>query len=170
MNIAFFHGLESLSITDKSEYLYRKFPNAYAPTIDYHNPTAFDEVLKQVKDRKIDLLAGSSMGGWFAYCISTLTGIPTVLFNPAVQGRSFEPAVKIGSKPAAHQIVLGKRDNIINPIKTIEWFKTNGIGTPKFNWESNDHRTPLDIFQKYISMNEKFVMKFESFLQRINNT
>jgi len=166
MKIAFFHGLESPAVSDKSEYLQGKFPDAYTPAIDYNNPSSFDEVLKQVKDRKIDLLVGSSMGGWFAYCISTLTGIPTVLFNPGVQGRTFDPNVRIGSKAAKHQVVLGKRDEVLAPIKTVAWFKENGIGTPKFNWESNDHRTPLNIFQKYISMNEKYVMTFESFCNR----
>ena len=164
MKIAFFHGLESAPVSDKSEYLQSKFPGAYTPAIDYKKSGAFDEILKEVKRRKIDLLTGSSMGGWFAYCISTLTGIPAVLFNPAVHSRPYEPAVKIGSNKAKQVVVLGKNDDVIDPAKTVEWFKTNGVNNVKYHYENNDHRTPIGVFQKYVGMNERHVMTFESFL------
>jgi hypothetical protein len=164
MKIAFFHGLESPAVSDKSKYLHSIYPDAYTPEIDYRKASAFDTVLKEVKERKIELLSGSSMGGWFAYCISTLTGIPTVLFNPALHSRPFEPNVKTGSRGAKHRIILGKNDDVIDPNKTVEWFKENGIGSAKYYWENNDHRTPIGIFQKYISMNESYVMTFENFV------
>ena len=152
--IAFFHGLESPAISDKSEYLLSTFPNSYAPAIDYSKAGIFDEVLKEVKKRKIDLLVGSSMGGWFAYCISTITGIPTILFNPAVHSRYMEPEVKRGSTPAKHTVVMGKKDEIISPEKTQKWFKSEGVGSFNYKMESNGHRTPLGIFRKYLSVHE----------------
>jgi len=152
--VAFFHGLESKPVSDKSKAIQNMFTDTYIPAMDYRRSDMFDEVLNQVKERGIDLLVGSSMGGWFAYCISTLTGIPTVLFNPAVQGRSFEPNVKMGSKSAKHTVVLGKKDNLIIPEKTVEWFDKNGAGNITYNWESNGHRTPNNIFTKYVGMYE----------------
>ena len=95
------------------------------------------------------------MGGWFAYCISTLTGIPTILFNPAVHSRSAEPSVHLGSSRANHIVVLGKHDDIIDPQKTKNWFKSEGVGSFNYKMESNDHRTPLGIFRKYLSVYEQ---------------
>lgn len=169
MKVAFFHGLESPAISDKSEYLQSAFPDAYVPAMDYNKSGLFDEVLKEVKKRNIDLLIGSSMGGWFAYCISTLTGIPTVLFNPAVHSRSVEPGVYRGSSRANHTVVLGKSDDLIDPQKTKNWFKTDGVGSVNYKMESNGHRTPMSVFRKYLSAYEsqsaqKHVMLFEQWL------
>ena len=83
MRVAFFHGLESPAISDKTVALEKLFDYVYDPAMDYKDSGLFNKVLAEVKKQKIDLLIGSSMGGWFAYCISTLTGIPTLLFNPA---------------------------------------------------------------------------------------
>ena len=169
MKVAFFHGLESAPISDKSEYLLSAFPDAYVPAMDYSKSGLFDEVLKEVKKRNIDLLVGSSMGGWFAYCISTLTGIPTILFNPAVHSRTMEPSVYRGSSRANHTVVLGKSDNLIDPQKTKNWFKTDGVGSFNYKMENNGHRTPIGIFRKYLSAHEsqtptKHVMLFEQWL------
>lgn len=169
MKVAFFHGLESPAISDKSEYLQSAFLDSYSPAMDYSKAGLFDEVLKEVKKRKIDLLVGSSMGGWFAYCISTLTGIPTVLFNPAVHSRPIETGVYRGSLSANHTVVLGKSDNLIDPQKTKNWFKTDGVGSVNYKIENNGHRTPIGIFRKYLSAYESqstqsHVMLFEHWL------
>jgi len=149
--IAFFHGLESQAVSDKTAYLNENFNNVYAPPMDYKDPALFTQVLAQVRSKRIDLLIGSSMGGYFAYCISTLTGIPTIQFNPAITGRSMEPKVSFGKAASNHIVVLGKNDDVIDPHNTIKWFKENGKGNFSFNWESNGHRTPLDIFKKYVN-------------------
>ena len=168
MNIAYFHGLESTSPSDKSRYLEKNFPVAYTPLMDYKNPGTFDEVFSEVKSRNIDFLVGSSMGGWFAYCISTLTGIPTLLFNPGMQGRSIEPIVQLGNTKSKHTIILGKSDTVINPQKTVEWINKNGVGKFTTHFEKIGHRTPMDIFRKWIKnieVNEKkHILSFDDFL------
>ena len=166
--VAFFHGLESAAVSDKTDYLIKAFPDAYVPSMDYNKSNLFEEVLAEVKKRKIDLLIGSSMGGWFAYCISTLTGIPTILFNPAVQGRSIEPYVRRGSTRANHTVVLGKSDSVIDPQKTKNWFKSDGIGSFTYYMESNGHRTPLGIFKKYVSVNESHILLYEQYIAMMN--
>jgi hypothetical protein len=148
--VAFFHGLESEPRSEKNTALEHVYGHVYAPPMDYENPRLFDMVLADVKKQNIDLLIGSSMGGWFAYCISTITGIPTLLFNPAFNGRTLEPRVKIGSIPTEHNIVLGKRDTVVNPEKSIDWFSKNGVGTANYNWESIEHRIPIDTFMRWI--------------------
>lgn len=154
MRIAFFHGLESPPISDKSKWIKSHSEFSYCPVMNYSNPRLFEKTLEYVVENKIELLTGSSMGGWFAYCISTLTGIPCVIFNPAVHSRTFNPVVRIGNEKANHTIVLGKKDDVIDPIITEEWFKKNGVGNNKIYHESNDHRTPVDIFVKYVVYRE----------------
>ena len=153
MRVAFFHGLESSEKSEKSQYLKANF-NAWCPAMDYKNPKLFDEVLAHIQSDKPDLLIGSSMGGWFAYCISTLTGIPTLLLNPAVQGRSLEPKVHLGNMKANHSVVLGIEDIVIDPAKTKSWFKGNCKGKYEFHMERIGHRTPNPIMVKHLKVNE----------------
>jgi hypothetical protein len=152
MKVAFFHGLESSPKSDKNDSLRSRFDFVYDPPMSYSDPGLFEKVLSEVKKNKIDLLIGSSMGGWFAYCISTLTGIPTLLFNPAVHSRPTEPKVRIGNRKAKHTLVLGISDKVIIPMLTQNWVAKEGIGSFKIYFESNEHRTPIDIFDKWLDI------------------
>jgi predicted esterase YcpF (UPF0227 family) len=149
--IFFFHGLESNPISDKSQYL-ESIGDCYCPEMDYQNPELFGKILGEVMDKKPTLLVGSSMGGWFAYCISTLTGIPTLLFNPAFHSRSIEPNVLIGNKLSNHTIVFGETDSVINPNQSVMWLNENGIGSFQYHYDSHGHTTPIDIFKKWVDM------------------
>jgi hypothetical protein len=161
MRVAFFHGLESAPHSEKNVALDSLFDFVYAPPMDYTDKGLFDRVLKEVQSNNVELLIGSSMGGWFAYCISTITGIPTLIFNPAVQGRSMEPKIKQGSKRVKHTVILGRKDDVIDPHKSIDWFDKNGIGTFVYNWESNAHRIPINVFTKWITnMKPKMKIKY----------
>ena len=150
MRVAFFHGLESPAVSEKNRALDSTFDFVYAPPMPYQTPSLFEKVLSEVKKNKIDLLIGSSMGGYFAYCISTLTGIPTLLFNPAMQGRSMDPKVRKGNKAAKHIVIFGKNDMVINPIETEAYFKREGIGTFTFHKYNMEHRIPIGIFEECI--------------------
>lgn len=172
MNVAFFHGLESRPGSPKEKYLQSSFKDAYTPAMNYAGSFSFKDLLDEVKKRKIDLLIGSSMGGWTAYALSTHTGIPTILFNPAMQGRSLEPNISIGNKGAKHIVILGKDDIVIDPKKTEEWIKNNGKGKFDINYENIGHRTPMNVFKKWVSSNtnESFgkIMLFEQFVATLN--
>ncbi len=156
-NAIFFHGLESSSNSDKAEWLI-KTQNAYCPDMDYSDPNLFRNMYNEVLRINPRILVGSSMGGWFAYCMSTLTGIRTLLMNPAFHSRSMEPKVMLGQTPSHHTVILGKNDDVINPIRSKQWIRKNGIGEFSIHMESNDHRTPLSIMQKYMdsAMNEEW--------------
>jgi hypothetical protein len=171
MKVAFFHGLESDHPSDKTHSLEKKFDEVLALPMDYKNPSLFDNTLNAVKAFKPDLLIGSSMGGWFAYCISTLTGIPTLLFNPAVHSRSIEPEVRLGKFKSEHTVVFGRADQVIDPSRSMNWFDKKGIGSFDFNYESNAHRTPINIFNKWVNsmkINEGELPSFQGFLLEMN--
>jgi hypothetical protein len=148
--VVFLHGLESNEKSDKAAWLKKNF-NTWAPRINYKNPHEFQDIYNQIMERRPRLIVGSSMGGWFAYALSTLTGIRTLLLNPAVQGRSMEPSgVRLGKTPSNHVVVLGKSDEVIDPIKSVDWFKKNGVGNVEFYHENIGHRTPTNIMTKYV--------------------
>lgn len=167
MNVAFFHGLESPAVSEKNGVLDSVFTTVYAPPMDYRDSALFKNILQEVKNRKIDLLIGSSMGGWFAYCISSVTGIPTLLFNPAVQGRSFDPVVNIGSQSSQHTIILGKKDDVVIPEKTQEWLNENSVKSYSISWENMGHRIPINIFKKWclkVNKGPGKVLEFKDFM------
>jgi len=148
--VAFFHGLESLPRTEKNEMLEKEFDFVFAPPMDYYNPLLFDNVLKSLEDNPVDYLIGSSMGGYFAYQLSTILGTPTLLFNPAVHGRSINPPVKTGNFKPHHTLVLGEKDDVIDAFVTSRWFNDNNENT-FINYEKIEHRIPADIFSKWIN-------------------
>jgi len=153
MRVAYLHGLEAPHKTVKNEYLSETFEFVYDPPMNYKDPDLFKTVLQGVQEHKIDLIIGSSMGGYFAHRISTLTGIPVLLFNPAVVGRSFQPVVpKIGELHADHTIILGKQDTVILPVLSLDYFEEWGANPKDIYIEQEmEHRTPLDVFKKYVN-------------------
>jgi hypothetical protein len=153
MRVAYFHGLESDPYTEKNDILRNHFEFVYDPPMNYRSDINYDKIIKEIKNQKIDLLIGSSMGGWIAYCISTKTGIPTLLFNPALKNRSvdvkLEPNHK--NKDIENILVLGINDTVVNPSGTIQWLKENEISNCRFHYENIGHRVPLSIFTGWIN-------------------
>ena len=161
MRILFLHGLESPPVSDKSIYLNSEF-TASCPAIDYTDETTFDKILNHVKEFKPDFLIGSSIGGRLAYAISSNTGIPCLLFNPAIHNKYFNYKVEfpIGTVKFFAQFVLGKFDKLVDPEKTILHVKENSQLFKKsiISVEKMSHRVPLDIFK--ISINSFITLMF----------
>lgn len=153
MKVAYFHGLESDPYTEKNDILRKHFDYVYDPAMNYQSNIDYDKIISEIKSKKIDLLIGSSMGGWIAYCISTKTGIPTLLFNPALHNRSIHvniaPNPK-GDKGTSHTIILGLSDQVIKPFQTVQWLQVVGKGNYNFHYENIAHRTPVNVFENWI--------------------
>jgi uncharacterized protein len=150
MKVAFFHGLDSPALSEKSFVLRETFDEVYDPSMDYKNPLMFDKVLKHLQDNPVDLLIGSSMGGYFAYCLSTILGTRTLLFNPAVHSRPLDPVVSLGGKDSNHLIVLGNSDTVITPKETELFF--NDVSGVNIIREDIGHTIPIEVFKKYIKL------------------
>jgi predicted esterase YcpF (UPF0227 family) len=150
MKVAFFHGLDSPALSEKSFALREKFDKVYDPAMDYKDPEIFNRVLKHLQENPVDLLIGSSMGGYFAYCLSTILGTRTLLFNPAVHSRPLEPIVQLGGKESNHLIVLGNTDIIITPKETELFF--NDVSGVNIIREDIGHTIPIEVFKKYIRL------------------
>jgi len=155
MKVAFFHGLESPHRSKKNNVLDKLFyaKDVYAPAMDYKNPELYSIVLKHLEQHPVDLLIGSSMGGYFAHNLSTLVNVPTLLFNPAFHSRSFEPEhIVSGQYRPLQIIVLGKNDTVVDPLKTTAYILQKEYDFPTgIAIENIEHRTPSDIFEKHVS-------------------
>lgn len=149
MKITYLHGLES-KIDPKSEkiiWLNTNFELVYTPSINYRDDDTFNSLLTKIRVQKPNYIVGSSMGGYFAYLIGNTLEIDTILFNPAMINRPFDPKVKptvlLG---ATHQVFLGKDDTVVNGLKVKSYLNRSGVG--KFNFEEyqGGHRVPAHIF------------------------
>jgi hypothetical protein len=150
MRVVYLHGLESKSKGIKNEFLYKNFSAVYDPIIDYKEPNIYNKLLKEIKNFKPDLIIGSSMGGYFSYVIAEKLGIKSLLFNPALHSRSIDIELPfISTRKGFHFLVLGKKDKIINPKKSLEIVKKNNS---KFKSAiiNIEHRTPYEVFEFFI--------------------
>ena len=150
MKVAFFHGLDSKVMSEKTYALREKFDDVYDPSMDYTDPNMFEKVLKHLQENPVDLLIGSSMGGYFAYCLSTQLGIRTLLFNPAVHSRPLDPVVTLGDKETNHLVVLGTQDMVIKPSETVKFFRD--VNNVTIVNEEIGHSIPIEIFKSYIRL------------------
>ena len=137
-------------MSEKTYALREKFDDVYDPSMDYTDPNMFEKVLKHLQENPVDLLIGSSMGGYFAYCLSTQLGIRTLLFNPAVHSRPLDPVVTLGDKETNHLVVLGTQDNVIKPSETVKFFRD--VNNVTIVNEEIGHSIPIEIFKSYIRL------------------
>jgi hypothetical protein len=150
--ILYLHGLESPQGGEKVDFLSKK-AFVHAPEVDYTRNDIFPFLIQIVEDFKPDLIIGSSMGGYAAYILGSLYKISVLAYNPAVQGRKFNPNFPEFSKyhtPDNITIVIGEKDNIINGQRTLDWLKDH-IGSKYMDCKIErikdmGHRVPLNIF------------------------
>ena len=149
MKIAYLHGLESSIdiFSVKITWLKENFDQIYTPTIKYQNKESFASITAHIKKQSPDYIVGSSMGGYFAYLIGATLGIPTILFNPAVIGRSFDPVVDDSNlKVTTHNVFLGKTDEVINGAHVQSYFSHFGIGEFTYTDYNGGHRVSAEVF------------------------
>ena len=146
-SVIYFHGLESSPGGIKVDFLKQEVDFVESPAMDYTKEGVFEEWLDYVKTEEPDLIIGSSMGGYFAIALATHTGIPVLVFNPAVHSRKLEiEGLGSGTKKAKGIVVLGMDDKVINPLDTKKMLDGDWndlIIIPQLGLE---HRVPLDTF------------------------
>ncbi len=148
MKIAYLHGLESnIDQKDPKIIFLNTFDEVYTPSINYKDPSTFNKLFKDIKKMQPDLIVGSSMGGYVSYLIGSKLAIPTLLFNPAMVGRSMDPIVDLtGLRGSKHTVYFGKSDNVIDGSAVRQYFNDKGVGSFDYNLYSGGHRVPVDVF------------------------
>lgn len=161
MNILYLHGLDSKLSPEKKGVL-EKFGAVYAPDLNYYEDThAIGTILGYYPGVDIDVVIGSSMGGFAGYYVADAIKRPALLFNPALKERSVDqniPSVK--DCTSLKHIVLGQIDEVISPIDTLDFLQKN------FNTDTHyylhlvpelGHNIPVPFLEKEVS----------SFLQKV---
>ena len=149
MKTAYLHGLESSNdpTSLKIIWLNNNFDQVYTPSIKYHNKESFTIIIAHIKKQNPDYIIGSSMGGYFAYLIGATLGIPTILFNPAVIGRSFDPVVDDRNlKETSHNVFLGKTDEVIDGALVQSYFSCLDLGEFTYTAYNGGHRVSAEVF------------------------
>ncbi|WP_139856327.1 YqiA/YcfP family alpha/beta fold hydrolase [Aequorivita sinensis] len=151
MNILYLHGLDS-SLNAEKRAILEKYGTVYSPQIDYRNDeSSIESLINLYKDKDIDSVIGSSMGGFAAYYVADKFQRPALLFNPALAYRSVHQEVPDIKNPLSNlkHLVLGAKDEVIDPKSTLE-FLSNSIGIDNYNIKIRQdlqHRIPEEIFE-----------------------
>lgn len=155
MNILYLHGLHG-NLTQEKRLVLEHHGNVMAPTIDYENYT--DCILwlyNGYKDQKIDVVLGSSMGGFAGYYLGKMLQVPTLIFNPALAERSVlqnAPDTPESTNNSIH-IVLGSKDKVVNPKGTLHFLGNLLQQAQNYNMSIRhdlEHRIPLDVFKEEV--------------------
>lgn len=158
MNILYLHGLDSNLSIEKKEVL-EPFGNIIAPDLDYRaNPNMIETLYTEYKNQNIDVIIGSSMGGFAGFYLSKLIQIPALLFNPALPYRtSVLQNIPIINDDHNHllQIVIGNQDDVILAKDNLKFIT-------KLLPLKNDfrlhvlselgHGIPVDIFEREVNL------------------
>lgn len=154
IKVVYLHGLESSGVSSKNTFLHELFGTVYDPVIDYRKQDAWEKILNQIIKIKPDYIIGSSMGGWFAYKLGKLLNIKTILFNPALMKRTYEPYIPIEGLNGIYKpyqiIVLGKNDKHINPKDTTNTLIKNKDELYTCIYTNDTHRTSKEVFKKIL--------------------
>lgn len=157
MNILYIHGLNG-SLTPEKRAVLEPYGQVFAPALVYQNdPDTIQYVADTFKNSDIDIIIGSSMGGFASFYLSRMLQVPALLFNPALAERSV--LQNIPDTPDSNnsflKIVLGAQDATVNPKQTLT-FLANSFHQPQHYTISIrhdlQHRIPLAVFTEEVTL------------------
>jgi len=152
MNILYLHGLMG-SLNPEKRQIVEKYGKAYAPNIPYQtNTECISWLYHHYKNKNIDVVIGSSLGGFSGYYLSRLLQVPALLFNPALASRSVEqniPEITNAHREPMH-IIIGAKDDVVHPKSTLQFIAEHFPSTQNYQIQTLQelaHRIPLQTFK-----------------------
>ena len=152
MKIAYLHGLESKNSDPKNIWL-KSFSIVYDPYIDYTQTKIYETLKNEILKFQPDFIIGSSMGGYFAFEMAREINCPAILFNPALHSRTMEPDMtghEIGKFKPDIKLILGEKDTVINPEKTLEFITQNKLENINYTLLDIEHQIPYKVFRDVV--------------------
>ncbi len=153
MNILYIHGLNS-SLSEAKQLILERYANIEAPAMDYeNNPDSIKWLYNHYKDAKIEVIVGSSMGGFAGYHLSKLFKVPALIFNPALAERSVFQNIPETPKTngSSISIIIGAKDDIVDPKGTLNFLGDLFIQPQHYNIQIRhdlEHRIPVEVFEE----------------------
>lgn len=160
MNILYLHGLNG-SLKPKKRNILEAYGTVFAPSIDYqNNPNAILWLYDSYKNKNIDIVIGSSMGGFAGFHLSKLLQVPALLFNPALAKRSVPQHIIETPKNnnTSIDIVLGAKDTVINPKDTLAFLGNTLSQKQRYKLTilpNLEHRIPVAVFEEAVDLSMK---------------
>lgn len=152
IKILYLHGLDGTLSDDKREVLERHF-NIVAPQLDYRNtPDMYEKLNKLIEEENIQAVIGNSMGGCFAYYLSSAYNLPALCFNPALGYRPLNfDFSHIQHSNNRKTFVIGTKDTVVPAKQNVEWIINNVHSDFKLNWHYDlEHRIDIETFEKEV--------------------
>lgn len=155
MNIIYLHGLDS-KLSDEKRKVLEGFGKVYSPDLNYYkDENAVQTVLHFCSALQIDVVMGSSMGGFAGYHVSNALDTPALLFNPALLKRSVEQKVpELESVNTFKHIVLGQIDDVISPNDTMNYLMKDLNSKTHLHLHlvpNLGHNIPVPFFQEEVA-------------------
>ena len=153
------HGLESSNTGQKVGFL-KQHSIVEAPLINYSDSDIEEKLVTLVENFKPDFIIGSSMGGYVGMLLANKYHINCMVFNPAIHSRPFSPELNNLGKEGAEFgfypiIVLGMKDDVVNPLITKEMLKDVMFEYEIEEIEDMGHRVSFPVF---VDMYKKYVI------------
>ena len=112
------HGYDSSGKNSKYEFLASEYKDQLliSPSFDYSNENPYNIldtlrnriILNHEKDKK-NVVVGSSIGGFFAYCLCAAYEIKTILINPSLM-----PFINLSTRYGANEAMCKKYIELFN--------------------------------------------------------
>lgn len=119
MKAIYIHGLHSGPKPEKIEILEKAGLKVIAPEIDYEKEQekVYPRIKKLVLEEQVDVLVGSSMGGFVSYWLARELEKPALLFNPALYFESMKPFIPMLDSPYNPPLFVcsGEKDETVIP-------------------------------------------------------
>jgi len=155
MNILFLHGLES-KLSAEKRIILENYGTVIAPDLDYKsNPNTIQKLYDDCQNQEINVIIGSSMGGFVGFHLANSLGICNLLYNPALPYRSSIvqniPSYLPKNQSPSMRIVLGGHDEIIKAKDNLTFLEQNC--NPKTDYTiviKNElaHQIPVEVFEE----------------------
>lgn len=155
MNILFLHGLES-KLSDPKRAILETYGTVIAPDIDYQsNPNTIQNLYDEYQNQDINVIIGSSMGGFAGFHLANSIGVCALLYNPALPYRN-SVVQNIPSDLPTHQspllrFVLGGQDEVIKAKDNLAFLSQNCSDLKDCSIEIINelaHQIPVPIFEE----------------------
>ena len=164
MKCLYLHGLESQPMKEKDDILCVNFEQVVSPKLNYRQPKIFSEICETVEKEKIEILVGSSFGGFMSFFLAQKYGLSAILFNPALAYYSTNPEIIDDFDVLEMKkvfVAIGEQDDVVLPQSTIDFLKNEDYRAEILHVEivkDLGHRIPIDVFDNIItSAKNKFL-------------
>lgn len=157
MNILYLHGLLG-HLNEEKRQILKHYGQVFAPDLDYQNdPDSIENLVQKYADHEeeINVVIGSSMGGFAGWYVSKALQRPALLFNPALAKRSVPQSVPSYENSSLNfrQVVLGVEDDVVNPADTLQFISSQLPGAADLRIHVRQylaHRIPVDVFEEEV--------------------